>query len=238
MFVQAVSRRGLSHSERNEDNLFFQKSEKGVIGAVFDGCSTGKDAYFASKLLAILVNKIINGQNLLGNDLPQLELIGEELVRELAEVKKQLFLQDDDLLSTIVFFRFDQSNNQLEVKFLGDGCVCTSNGKFHVHNIDQNNQPNYLIYQLNELLDGKSFQKYWKNLPAFQSKTEDFTVATDGVFTFKNSDPKNDVLDPLEFLAKDEKLLQNPAGLSRKMNILNKKGFQHLDDVTVIRVKN
>lgn len=237
IYISTVNRRGNAHQDWNEDNYFLHQTEKAIIGGVFDGCSSGKDSYFASKLFAnVLKNTIQKGNTVVTiHQFPELVKVYLENLNKSIAI---LGLSEDEILSTAILFVYEIDTSQLLVKFFGDGIAYANQNELISCNNDEANQPDYLGYSLDNIVKTNDFRDYWLKKKEFRSKTKDFSIATDGIFSFKK---KNESIPdiPLEhYLVSDLFLYKNPSSLKRKLNILKNKGFEHDDDVTILRIIN
>jgi hypothetical protein len=239
IYTSVVSRRGFSHPDWNEDNFYLTQTEKYLVGAVFDGCSTGTDSYFASKLFANVFKQTLKKE-------------GETLNRDLfpafvysffctvLKVASTMQLGLNELLSTAVIFLYSKYDSELLVRFFGDGVVFYKeqmNGFQELKN-DELNQPDYIAYSLKEMVQNNSFGQYWDSRRSLCLNTNDFTISTDGIGTFRKRDAKLPEIDVVPYLVQDPFLYKNPASLRRKLNILKNKGYRNEDDVTLIRIIN
>jgi hypothetical protein len=80
----------------------------------------------------------------------------------------------------------------------------------------------------------------------FNSKSEihrfenvnNVSIASDGICTFKNFKASDHIVNPIDFLVKDEGLMDTKNMLERKYNILqNKYCMINTDDLSLIRIK-
>ncbi len=229
--------RGFLHKNFCEDNFFHHSSETFFAAAVFDGCSGGKESHFASTLFAKIFRNTCKNLPQIMNEKTLKEILNEILcksIEKIVETKEILNLSEYELLSTIIFLV--GNNENFELIAIGDGFVSV-NGKDFV--IDQENVPDYLSYHL------KNFEvdnfKNWLNFASLRISDviNDVTIATDGILSFqKERNIETQPFDFVHYLAKDEFLIQNPAMLSRKCNILkNQHNLIPADDLTVIRFK-
>lgn len=234
--ISTVSRRGSSHPDWNEDNFYFKLTGNSIIGGVFDGCSSAKDSYFASKLFANMYKKTIDDLNEVDINIKNFSSIIHVFFKNLNGIIKTIGLATDETLSTAVLFVYEINSNNLLVKFFGDGVAYANNQYLEIFNNDEENKPDYVGYSLDEILTGKNFKTYWDMKKSFSAKTKDFSVSSDGIFSFKKTNEAEPDFLCESYLVKDNFLYKNPASLKRKLNILRKKGYEHYDDVTIIRV--
>lgn len=236
IYLSTVSRRGTSHPDWNEDNFFIKEMAHVIVGGVFDGCSSGKDSFFASKLFANIVKKTVDEFDTI-IEINTFPTLIHQFCKNLNKAIKSVGLTTDETLSTALFFIYDIKSNELLVKFFGDGCAYANNNELLFFNNDEENKPDYLGYQLNEILKSShAFINYYNNKKSFRAITKDFSIASDGLFTFKKTIESEPNFDYTNYLVKDDFLYKNPASLKRKLNIIKNKGFEHYDDVTIIRV--
>ncbi len=155
--------------------------------AVMDGCTMGKDSYFASTLVGKLLKKIAKERSYqqFYEKLPkppiedELKSILQQLFAEVKTLKNQLFLETNDLLTTLILMILDRETQTGIVFAIGDGVVCI-NGKLTV--FEQDNKPDYLAYHLNE-----SFEEWYNNNQHQKlhiDSIQDISIATDGIETF------------------------------------------------------
>ena len=235
IYLSTVSKRGTSHPDWNEDNFFIKKMDKLIVGAVFDGCSSGQDSFFASKLFANILNKTVQELNF-KLEIKTFSTLIHQFCKNLNKAIKAIGLTTDESLSTAILFIYELDSNDLLVKFFGDGCAYANNEDLLFFNNDEENKPDYLAYQLTDILKSKTaFLNYYKQKPSFRTITKDFSIASDGIFTFKKTIGSEPNFDYTNYLVKDDFLYQNSAFLKRKLNIIKKKGYEHYDDLTIVR---
>lgn len=236
IYLSTVSRRGTSHPDRNEDNFFIKEMANVLVGGVFDGCSSAKDSFFASKLFANILKKTIHEFDADINIKAFPRLI-HLFCKNLNKAIKLIGLSIDEVLSTALLFIYELEGNELLVTFFGDGCAYANNEEFVFFNNDEENKPDYLAYSLSDIIkSNNAFLSYYNQKKSFTTITKDFSIASDGIFTFKNGVEREPPFDCAHYLVKDNFLYKNPASLKRKLNIIKNKGYEHYDDVTIIRV--
>lgn len=239
-----ISKIGEFHINHNEDSKAIAEiGKEKILISVMDGCSMGKESHFASTLISKLLRKIgkeISYREFIEktkrNTKEYLEEIMEQLFKELSQIKNQLHLEREEVLSTLILGIIDKSQKEIELITIGDGLICC-NGK--IYEYEQNDKPDYLGYHLNE-----EFSNWYRNQTQTLSLTqiEDVSISTDGIFTFKNFDGKDykqikeDKI--IEYLLIDENWSSQENMLSKKvMEIENKYGLKPSDDLTIIRIK-
>ena len=102
--------------------------------------------------------------------------------------------------------------------------------------------PDYLAYHLDKINSEAEFNM-WYMLHTREFYVEnlmDVSISTDGADSFVQTrkDIDNDeLINPIDYLFKDEFLLKNKAMLGRKCNMLERKhGLVNTDDLGIIRV--
>jgi len=240
MLIKQFINRGEIHKDFCEDFLLNKKlNEKYHLFGVFDGCSGGIDSHFASTLLAKIISE--ESKFIKKNNKKSLSELLKKLIRKtakkLSKIQKQLHLQTDELLSTIVLLLVDTKNNKAEIIAIGDGYISVN---YTETIIDQENKPSYLAYYLKDIKNKENFAKWYdENVTKINADNfSDLTISTDGILTFRNRNakPENDIK-PIEFLVKDDFLIKNSAMLSRKSNILkNKHNYVNFDDLAMFRI--
>jgi len=231
MQIHHFVKRGTSHKDFCEDFVLLHNlNDFFFVGAVFDGCSSGKDSHFASTLYAKLLRKVANTfrEEKSASPADLLERLLYAFVQNLVETREALQLQLDELLSTMILMLYQKVEHQVEIISIGDGLI-SINGDHH--EIDHDNQPDYLAYHMDGLQDQQVFASWFTNHPhRFSAKSpEDLSISSDGIFTYhteKQNRPKeaSEPFDPTSYLLEDRYLIHNPSMLKRKSNILQKKG--------------
>ncbi len=235
VYIAEVSRKGKLHPERNEDNYYYLKEKNRIVGGIFDGCSTGQDSYFASKLFANVLRETLNKnlEKLSTNTFPDVVHL---YIKELVKAKQVIGLNQEETLTTALLFYYDIFSEELFVKFFGDGVVFLNTSQLETFNNDEQNQPDYLGYSLTKLIKKNEFNRYWQEKQEVKKVTRDFTLSSDGIFSFRKTTNEIPEFNIEDFIARDNFLATNPAALKRKLNIINKKGYEHYDDFTALRV--
>lgn len=236
IYISTVSRRGSSHSDWNEDNFYYKQFDHSIIGGVFDGCSSGKDSYFASKLFANMYKKTIDDLQEDEVDIMNFPTVISSFFKNINNAINALGLSIDETLSTAVLFVYESDSNNLFVKFFGDGVVYVNNQRLEIFSNDEDNKPDYIGYSLNKILKENNFINYWEAKKSIAVNTKDFSISTDGIFSFKKMDENKPDFLYESYLVQDDFLYKNPASLKRKLNIIKNKGYDHYDDLTIIRV--
>lgn len=248
MKVHSVIRKGEDHPVFCEDFLSTYNYGRYFVGAVFDGCSGGKDSHFASSLFGKVFNKIFQkGNNYL--DGLTIEDKAKDFVRvfvsHLFEVKAILQLEENDMLATFVVIIYDKFKEEAITLVVGDGIIhCDGeifefkNERFkNTHPTQYVDMPDYISYDLVNLgFDKAYFHDWYENhvrIKKFE-KPKDISISTDGILTFKKSEEE---VDAINFLLTDDTWTDNKIMMSKKVNILKSKyKTVHKDDISIIRL--
>lgn len=230
------------HTNYCEDYLF-----TGTIGsdkllcAVMDGCTNGTDCYFISTLVGKLLRKIAKeksyqelyapGQN---EDIEDsMKSVLKDLFSELKQLKNQLMLEPNELLTTLILLLYDQKSDKGLVIVIGDGLV-SINGQ--ATEFDQENKPDYIGFHL-----AKDFETWYQQQEQkirFR-ELKDASIATDGIFMFSEviKTEGNGNIDPVDFLLNNREQEENPEMLSLKLKTLERQfGLKPTDDLALIRI--
>lgn len=241
MNIYSAIQIGEYHTNQCEDHLMIKKigSDK-IICAVMDGCSTALDSHFASVLIGKILRKatIEKGYRDLYETSP--ESIDEELkdimrtvFRELSVVKKQLMLDEKELLATLIILFYNIKEDKGIVLTIGDGVICI-NGK--ITEYDRDNKPDYLAYHLNEDFDDWYSRQQQK--VSFENP-KDISIATDGILTFtriKKANTEN-IINFAQYLMTDLTYNETEEMLNRKLKHLEQHyGVKPTDDLAIVRM--
>lgn len=210
-----------------------------LIG-VFDGCSMGNESHFAAILTAKILKKIAVEMDFLSFSQQQnpdiknlLKQTLKRLFDELNTIKNLLLLSKYDLLNTVLVGILDTQTHQAALFAVGDGVVVADNQTFV---FDQNNQPDYIGYHLQQNFDDWfSQQKQYIKLENWK----DISISTDGIFTFKkyNNQVYEQKIETIDYLCKDRQFEENKNMLGKKVHILaTEYGLKPTDDLAIIRV--
>lgn len=234
---------GEYHLNHCEDYFVIEKlGNNQWLCAVMDGCTMGNDSYFASTLVGKLLKKIARERTYLRfyhgaschiSLTEELSLILQQLFSELKIIKNQLFLETNDLLSTLVLLLLDSETNQGELLAIGDGVVCI-NGQLTI--FEQQNTPDYIAYHLNEPFEEWfARQRQRISIPAIH----DISIATDGIETFVSvtGEKTTENTELLHFLLTDTTFAERSEMLSMKLRTIEKQyAMKPSDDLAIIRV--
>lgn len=242
--IHQLTIRGTLHPVTCEDYSFVVHNDDFVIGGVFDGCSGGIESEFASGLIGKLIrkeaNRFLQFNGLSSQVLPFTNekvttAIAKQLILDiqspLKQAKELIGLGVEELLSTINLIVYNKLTNKASIIIYGDGCAII-NGDFH--QVDQNNQPDYIAYHLDVLYPTVYLERTSKVFEIDDVK--DVSITSDGIKTFKNS---IDDIDPIVYLCTNTELSKNIAMLPRKINILKfKHKLEPSDDLSIVRIIN
>ncbi len=241
-YIYTTTQRGYLHAHFCEDFcLAIAPNPDWFFGVVSDGCSSGDDSHFASVLSCKILKKLIyridlQQYHLQQNNTPKI-IVNNLLHNFIADFKKQkdeLDLEPLELLATMLLLTYHAPTKQAFISVLGDGIV---NIDEVIHEIDQQNVPDYPAYHLNDKKE--ELDKYFaKNTFEVNNPTQ-LAIATDGVMAFKHETNafNTDELKAANFLLLDRSLSRTTNMLSRKINILRSE--HHLvpaDDVAIVRI--
>jgi hypothetical protein len=233
-------RKGEFHPVFCEDFLISENlGNQYKIGAVMDGCSSGKESHFASALLGKILRKVLKelefDKKSIFTQSPQAKELSksifEKVFKELKQTRQQLYLSLEETLSTLNLMVYDQKRNIAFIHLTGDGFVAID-GK--IREIDQDNKPDYLGYHIEQ-----DFEEWYLGQENFfeVEKPKDIAIASDGLDTFRsNQVASEEELDIASFLLIDNSFAKMENMLTRKFNILHKKhGFLPGDDLSIVR---
>lgn len=189
--VQTLVHRGSGTKHRDfcHDFLIHHETDQFFIGAVMDGCTGGIHSQFASALFGKVFNFILRvNKRLDGIRGPQepretAKYLMHEFCQKLCQIKYDLGLAHDELLSTILLAVYSKPLDKLFIIGFGDGYVHVNGKGYRIDNsrygdvevdgvlLEGKNMPDYLIADVDRI-----FEKYteWSNSPM------DWSDQTDG----------------------------------------------------------
>lgn len=244
MNIYTLLASGRYHPVYCEDHQYYHSlDKKWFVGAVMDGCSSAKESHFASALFGKSLRKscsMLPRMKHITTDfdlkLMDSEAIGEfilgQLFEDVKKIRKGLFLEIEELLSTILLLVFDRQDKAAWVNISGDGIV-TCNGA--TEEIDQNNIPDYLGYHLDIKFD--DWYRNHTRTMEFED-VSDISISTDGLGKIgpnliRNPKP----LDPIQhFLVNKPKTSSENALQEEFRQLQESKDFIFYDDISVIRL--
>lgn len=201
-----------------EDNFFVKETDEFIYGGIFDGCSTGINSAWASQTMSYIF------QQLHAN----MFLENFNFIRYVLEKVIFIFnLTENHLLSTCLLFRHNRIQKTLEIRCFGDG-VYYVNKEEHI--IDEDNLVNYIASNVHNILE------YYQSHPIIlHENVENFLICSDGIKSLQLPQIYENDVDAVKFLTKN---IDNKTSLERKYNILKKKGWRFMDDITMIYYEN
>lgn len=251
MILHKVLRRGSDHPEFCQDFYAIAETPNFLYCCIFDGCSGGKDSHFASTLFGKAFNDVVkNLYDVLNEEGKPIEQNAKFLVymmsRKVSEAKQVLHLDIIELLSTVVLCTINKNTRECLITAFGDGYfyvdgteVSIKNTRF-INKENGENMPDYIAYDLKNIENFGDFE-LWFNSKSEIHKFENVSnivIASDGICTFKKYRESDFLVNPIDFLVKDESLMETKNMLERKCNILkNKFNMIHTDDLSLIRIK-
>jgi hypothetical protein len=211
--------------------------------AVLDGCTMGTESVFASILFGKILRNIAKTkfyEEFVKNESIELNIKLREVIKELINqtknLKNQLGLETNELLSTLIIGIIDTTESKAEFLTIGDGLICKDG---ELIEYEQDDKPDYLGYHLAD-----DFDTWYDNQEQKLTISEfkDLSICTDGIFTFKNLEDKTkqkSESEIIEYLLMDNEGAEFDNFLDRKIRGLKDK-WNHLvtDDLAIIRIKN
>lgn len=242
MHIYTALQIGHFHSNHCEDYWLVEHlGSRYIVCAVMDGCTMGTDSYFASTITGKLLRKILRQRHYLEHYRPDtqaasaaalLRAVFVELMTGLADMKNNLLLDNDELLTTLVLLVADTQENKGMLVAVGDGFVVI-NGV--VTEYDHDNKSDYLGFHLAEE-PGAWYDSLLQKMQLLS--LDDISIATDGLglFTQLTADPKP-AIDPIAFLTIDQQGREYPDMPDRKLKTLEHQfGLKPGDDLALIRL--
>jgi hypothetical protein len=239
MNIYQLNKTGKLHETHTEDYVMVEKvSHDWIIAAVFDGCSSGQESFFASALYGKILRKSIKMLPLLKKIRPEFSLqkidapyigrfILNQVFDDLKKVHHLLGTELIEMLSTIILMVYNRSSKSTWINISGDG--------FIVHN--NNIEDDYMAYHLDIPFD-QWINEFTRTF-SLENQT-DISISTDGISKFySNTDKRQRSIDPIRYLLIDKKWDDEVVMLERKFNILkNEYGLLPYDDLGMVRIIN
>lgn len=146
---------GEFHTNNCEDFLINEQiATNQRLIAVLDGCTMGTESVFVSHLYGKILRKIFKHQFyktfVTKDDVTlkqKLKSVFKILISETKQIKSQLDLETNELLSTVIIGIVDTTNCKAEFLTIGDGLICTDGT---ITEYEQNDKPDYLGYHLTD----------------------------------------------------------------------------------------
>lgn len=238
LHIFTTLKRGYTHPLFCEDFLFTHSlGQRYTVAAVMDGSTMGTTSYFASTLVAKLLNKVcITLVHQPGfQELQQASVIGKALVQqlfqELKQARKQLFLSKEETLTTLLLLLTDQVKRQTWVMAIGDGLIALNDS---IRILDQGDRPGYLADYMCE-----NFDDWWANYDQIW-EVEPFTnlaIATDGLLAIEFPQTLDGSLSFPQQLMINDLDLTNPYALDQTLHQLQKQyQADFRDDIAMVRI--
>ncbi|SEC40988.1 Protein phosphatase 2C [Tenacibaculum sp. MAR_2009_124] len=242
MKIYKTLKKGEFHTHHCEDFFVIENlSDTEKLIAVMDGCSMGKESVFASHLFGKVLRGIAK-QNYYKDFVKKteerslktrLKEVLEEMFHILNTIKRSLYLEYHEMLSTLILGIVKTNENKAEIIVVGDGLVCIDS---NFKDFEQNDKPDYLGYHLT-----KDFNTWFENHNQFISIQEfkDLSICTDGIYSFKNLKTKEKQKSESEiakFFMVDKTGEFPDNFLDRKVLSLEKDGYIPTDDLAIIRI--
>lgn len=246
MKIFSLNKMGRLHDVHTEDHVFIRKIEpQWVVGAVMDGCSSGKETYFVSTLYGKIMQKSCLMLPFLDgiNRGPSLDTLDEAFIgrfilngvfKDLNRVHNLLATDLIEMLSTLILLVYNVSSKSAWINISGDGFIVHDQ---IIHEIDQNNIPDYIAYHLD--IPFEDWISSCSQTLTFENQA-DISISTDGINKFYSlSEARQRSIDPVNYLLIDQSLAEEGNMLERKFNILkNDYGLAPYDDLGMIRIIN
>lgn len=240
--IKTLLKRGADHNNYCEDNLTWMEYNDMLFCAVFDGCSGAINSYFASELYSKIFRKAIKdciklydrNINIISYDMIK-NFIIYEMHDNLNKFMKSFDVNFIQLVSTMIFTIYDIKKKTGIICFIGDG-IAVIDDKIIIN--DQNNEPNYLAHYL-DVTEHELLNKLKENIYDIENLQRGFSISSDGLLSFKHKDTgitsdsiNNQVI---QNFCIDEQFSKTDIMLNRKYNILLNNGYNHYDDISIIR---
>ena len=244
--VRQLITRGDMHKLRCEDDVFVSETEKHILMAVFDGCSSGNDSHFASTAYKLALSKL--QETLLSPLFEEMEgMVGDcsrlvTIVQNTHKMVGNLIIEfglnplANDMLSTAIFALFNKERSMVNIIFCGDG-VAYIDGKEHcVHNEDSS------VYYLSTVSQ-QGFRDYIDNhcLRLCNIPVENgLSISTDGIDSFIDKYRKNYGEEARTLFFESDRFTGNKFMLTRLYNIFTKEEdkncIRNQDDFSMVRL--
>jgi len=244
MRILSLKATGRYHPYHCEDHLFHQYlGSRYLVAAVMDGCSSGVETYFASTLYAKSLRKscsmLPNMKEIfaeLDMQIMDKEAVGNfilgQLFEDVKKIKKTLFLEIQELLSTVLLLVFDLHDQSAWLSVSGDGVVLC-NGE--MQEFDQNNMPDYLAYHLDIKFD-QWLNQHTKTYS--YEKIKDIAISTDGILKLKKQGPRV----ARELNVMEQLLVEVPYGSGEAelqhtfQRLMQEESYIPYDDIGILRL--
>ena len=106
-----------------EDSMFVHETNDYVMGVVADGCSSGVNSEFASGLICKLIKSYIMG-SIDRDKVPEVTFdVVLYTMSVVSTIMRNLSMKRIEMLTTMLFFKYDKSTKDLTIQVLGDGIL-------------------------------------------------------------------------------------------------------------------
>ena len=244
MAIYTLNKTGQFHKTHTEDHVItMQLGNEWIIGAVMDGCSSGKESYFASTLFGKIIQKSVRmlSYSKIPSSDPRTGKMGgasagrfilKQIFDNLAAIHKLLETDLIEMLTTLLLLVYNKKDKSAWVNISGDGFI------IHDHQIievDQNNIPDYMAYHLDTTFN--NWIEHFSKTYAFENQT-DISISTDGISKFiTHNHRRPQDIDPVHYLLIDDSHQDSGNMLETKFQILAKEyGLFPYDDLGMIRI--
>lgn len=239
MDIYSLLHKGDYHPNFCEDFLLIEELDNQfVIAAVMDGCSNGKESYFAATLMGKVLRKACKTacaeQEFRLNEVSATALgkwLLAQLFNDLKVTREELFLDRTELLATLILLVYQKQTKEAFIISVGDGLIAIDG---NIKSIDQQNMPDYMSYHLN-----KAFEDWFaKQQHVFQVKQpKSISISTDGVESFMTKKHHPAAIDVPEYLLNDLTYAQHKNMLGKKVQVLYAEhNVTPKDDLGIVRI--
>lgn len=231
--IKTLITKGTNHDLHCEDDFFVHETDNWIVGAVFDGCSSGTDSHFASTFHKFILKQGV--KYIHEKDECTIEKQAKNLMFHIwLGLYSHIYENGVEMLSTVVLILINKHTEQYFIIFAGDG-VCVIDDEYHsIH--DENGDE---VWYLSTLRTAAEFEDYYDKCEKFEGDTlpQSLIISTDGVDTFKDKLGVNRSKEVQETLFKSERFINQEFMLKRLYNILTKNDepCRNQDDLTMIR---
>ena len=229
--------RGELHEVYGEDTQFYSElGNEWIVAAVMDGCSSGKESYFASSLYVKLLRKNCKTLPLLAEINSDLDLDGftperlgkyilNQIFQDIKKTRKLLLADKIELLSTLLLVVFHKPSKNAYLCASGDGFIQINN---EFIDLDQNNIPDYMSYHLNLTFE-QWIQMHTRTF--LKENVDSVIISTDGIQKYLNNKKQtSNKIDTVSYF-----LQTSNESLKEKNEFLkNKYNLHPYDDVSII----
>jgi hypothetical protein len=150
------------------------------------------------------------------------------LFSEIKKIQQGLFLEKEELLSTLILGLIDLKKQWIKAIVIGDGLV---NVDDNIYDFDQDNKPDYLGLHLSE--DFEEWYSYQSQI--IDSKfAKEIIISTDGIFSFLPFEYRK-----LEKTINSDEFILEKSNLNFKQRLLcleEDYGLKPTDDLAIVSI--